>query len=144
MSQKIRWNEPYYFYYFQLPNGIKKFGITYDLEQRKKQYEKRHRIIIDEFIFIDNIDKGWKAFLYEQVVRFLCEKFISKGVNEWIKDSIPKEVVTDAYSLAKEKLSIDLYRYQSIHKEDYQDQKAYYKQLANMIGGYPGKIDDWV
>ena len=143
MSLRIKWYEPYFFYFFELPDGIKKFGVTNNLKKRKAQYYYQG-LEFKEFIFIDKIDKGWKAYLYEQVVRYMCDRFISKGVCEWVKPSIPKEVIINAYHKVKLDLSFDLYRYEHIHKKDYQDQKAYYRQLANMLGGYYGKVDDWV
>lgn len=116
-------------------------GITCDLEQRRKQNSKTYGFKIKDFDFIDQVEKGWHALLYEQVVRHRCERFMLSQKLELFWYDVPVEVIIHAYENTKNFLSSYLDWYDGIHLiEDRKERDFYYREIADGLGAYSGKI----
>ncbi len=142
MAYNIRWYDTYYFYVFTFPNGLKKMGITFDLKSRRSNNSFRYGLKIEKFDYVDQVDTGWQAYLFEQVVKFRCERFTLKQKTELFYPEIPIEMIIQSYKETKLILSRDLNRYQSIHLiSPNKDRKKEYQKIAISLGAYLGKID---
>ena len=142
MSYRIRWNETYYFYVFTLPNGVKKLGITYDPEMRKKAHSRVHQFDLQAFDYLARINYGWEAYLYEQVVKYRCERFTMKYKVEYFWPEIPIQLITDTFEDTRNQLTFRLSLFSLIHLvENSKVEKDIYKLIAIELGAYQGKID---
>lgn len=142
MSYNIRWHEPCTFYLFELQNGLKKFGVTNNLKVRTQQNAIRYKTLIEEYEFTDELEFGWEAYLYEQVVKYRCERFLLRQKQELVWYDVPAEVIIAAYMDTKEELLYITECYKDIHKiKSTSYRQRQYKEIALRLGIYSGKID---
>lgn len=89
------WRGPGYLYVFDI-NGMTKFGISSNVNKRKKQYLKMLQGLPMQEIKIYTFDHYWQAELVESMMRHRLKNWAIEGRHEWLLE-LPIQQVLDCY-----------------------------------------------
>ena len=119
------WRAPGLLYIFDI-NGMTKFGITTNLNRRKKQYLKELGNLPFREIKIYSFHHYWQAELVEAMMRFRLKLWAIHKRHEWIIN-LPVQCVIDCYQQVIQTMEPEYERCECFHYHE----KARYGHYKN-------------
>jgi hypothetical protein len=114
--------------YVLIVNNFVKFGITSNLQKRKKSYEKELSQYTFQFVKKIKFETRWEAELIEQIVKWRLRRWAVNGRHEWIE--LPLQPVLDCISQSINEIKPEFQKHKYIHHNG-KNKWDFYKQIAH-------------